>query len=285
MKAYAEFRVPESYAKEFLPAELGESIMDFVRKVRIPVESEMYKKIGEIYKLVRHRDKDYFFLGWDIQRNYSVKELESAELLLLKISKTFEPAGLECGTVYNNQNICTICGSGIRQVSELILDFYTMPKNVDIARTISNEIVISQEMAKTLIDNHITGYELSPVHHKASQTKATSIAKTNWQQLIVKSLVHVNPLTKTGNGPFDEDEGDIYRCKNGHTIGLNILSELSIYKNSWDGSDIVATKELLGVSRGLLRTYPLLLISQRLYRLMKKMKCKGFNVEVVKMVD
>jgi len=285
MKEYAEFRVPESYAKEFLPADFGKNVMDFVRRVRVPTDSEMHKKIGEFYKLVRSRDQDYFFLGWDIQRKYSEKELESAELLLLKISRTFEPAGLECGTIYDNQNVCEICGSGIRQISELILDLNTIPKNADIARTISNEIVISQEMAQILIDNNITGYKLGRVHHKVSPTKSTRNPKKTWHQLIVNSLVSISPMTKTGNGPFDKDEDNSYRCKNGHTIGLNILSELSIYKGSWDGSDIVATKEMFGVNRGLLRTYPLLLISQKLYRLMKKMECKGFTVEVVELID
>jgi len=281
MKAIAEFRVPESYAREFLPAEVGKNITDTVRRVQTPVGSELYEKIREIYKLVKSRDQKYFFLGWNIQRKYSKKELESAELLLLKIARTFEPAGLECGTIYDDQDTCEICGTGIKQLSDLILDLNTIPKNLNIARTISNEIVISQEFAKTLVDNNVTGYKLGPVHHK-NKSKRSSI-KT-WHQLIVNSLVSVNSATITGEDPFEEDKDNHYRCKNGHTFGWDILSELSIDKDSWDGSDIVATKELLGVNRGLLRTYPLLLVSRRLYKLMQDMKFKGFKVEVVKLI-
>jgi hypothetical protein len=280
MKAYAEFRIPESYAKEFLPADLGKNITDTVRKVRVPVESEMYKRIGEIYRLVKTRDQRYFFLGWNIQRHYSEKELGAAELLLLKITRTFEPAGIECGTIYNDQNTCEICGTGIQQMSELILDLNTVPKNVDIARTISNEIIISQGLANILARNEVTGYELKPVHHISPKYR-----KKPWYQLITTSFVNVNPATKTGEDPFDEDPGNKYRCVNGHTIGLDILSELSIDRDSWDGSDLAATKELFGVNRGLLRTYPLLVISQRLYRLIKEMSCKGTKVEVVKLVS
>lgn len=282
MKAIAEFRVPESYAKEFLPADVGKNITDTVRKVMTPVGSELYEEIGQLYKLVMNRDNNYFFLGWDIQRAYSKKELESAELLLLKISKTFEPAGIECGTLYSNIGVCNICGTGIQQISDLILDLRTIPKNVNIARTISNEIVIDQEFAKAIVDNNITGCKLGPLHHNG---KSSHPSKKNWHQLIVNSLVNVNSATKTGIGPFDEDRDNEYRCKNGHTIGLNVLSEVSIDKASWDGSDITITKELLGVNRGLLRTYPLLLISQRLYRLTQEMKIKGFKVEVVKLVN
>ena len=278
MKAYAEFRVPESYAKEFLPAELGKNITGSVRKIRVPVESKIYERIGEIYRLVRSRDQRYFFLGWSINRSYSKIELEAAELLLLKINKTFEPAGLECGTVYSDQNTCEFCGTGIEQISDLILDLNTVPKNVDIARTISNEIIISQELANILVNN-ITGYELKLVHHKSAKYQ-----KKIWHQLITTSLVKINSTTKTGEDPFNEDKGNKYRCVKGHTIGLDILSELSIDRDSWDGSDLAATKELFGVNRGLLRTYPLLVISQRLYSLMKEMDCKGFTVEVVKLI-
>ena len=279
MKTYAEFRIPESYAKEFLPENLGTNLVGFIRKVRVPIESEMYERIGEIYKLVRNRDQKYFFFGWGIQRIYSQQELESSELLLLKIAKTFSPAGLECGTVYDNQNTCKICGTGIRQMSELILDLNKVPKNVDIARTISNEIIISKELANILIESKATGYELKPVHHKSPKHP-----QKTWYQLLTTSLININPTTKTGEDPFDQDKDNSYRCKNGHTIGLDILSELSINRDSWDNSDIVATRQMLGVNRGLLRTYPLLVISQRLYSLMKTMKCKGFTVEKVKLV-
>ena len=339
MKATAEFRVTEFYAKEFLPADLGKNLTDTVRKVQVPVGSEMYEKIGEISKLVRTRDHKYFFAGWNIQRSYSQNELDSAELLRLKITRAFEPAGLECGTLYDQTNTCEVCHAGIRQTSELILDLNTVPKKVDIARTISDEIVVSQELADILTESKTIGYELRPVHHKhfaermsidlnktaagrellqlaqeagcphptwqfwvwlnkpeqkrlrekvqaetSVPNKLTRYHKEPWYQLVVTSSVNINPATRTGIHPFDEDEINEYRCRNGHTIGLAILAELVIDKDSWDGSDIAATKQLFGVNRGLLRTSPLLVISQRLYRLMREAACKGFTVEVVHLV-
>lgn len=277
MKEIAEFRVPESYAKEFLPDDVGEKIMDFVRKIQTPVGSDLYTRIGRAYEIMLKRDQRYFFLGWDIKRIYSKKELALADLLLIKISKTFEPAGIECGTVYNTQQICDICGAGIQQISELMLDLTSAPKNVNIARTISNEIIIDAKFASALHDANTTGYQLGTVHHIGQDTK--SVNRT-WYQLICVSSVHVSSETKTGIGPFDEDINNEYRCKNGHTIGLDVLSEVSIKRESWDGSDIVVSKELLGVNRGLLRTYPLLIMSQRLYRLLQERDCRGFGVEV-----
>lgn len=286
MKEYAEFRIPEDYAKEFLPDNLGKSTSTKIaRKVRVLVGSETYNEIGEFYRLVKNRDRKYFFLGWEIQRTYSTTELDSAKLLLLKTIKTFEPAGEECGTVYNRQNACNICGAGIRQVSDLFLDLNAVPQNVNIARTISDEVIIDQEFVDILLNHNMTGYKLSPVHHKNIQKKSARRSLKRWYQFIVTSSVNVHSATKTGEDPFNINEENKYRCKRGHTIGLDILSELSVYEKSWDGSDIVATRELFGVNRGLLHTSPLLLLSQRLFRLLREMKFKGFTVEVVHLVD
>ncbi len=258
--------------------------MDLVRLVRVPVDSDEYRKIGDITRLVRKRDNKYLFFGWSIQRIYSKEELQSAKLLLLKLKKTFEPAGEECGTIYEYKDICEICGSGIRQISDLYLDLRKVPRNTDIARTISNEIIIDQNFAEILNINLLAGYQLKPALHKVAQTQATRILKTTWYQLFITSQVNINPATKTGEDPFDPDEANNYRCKNGHTIGLDILSEPFINKNSWDGSDFVVTKEHFGVNRGLLRTYPLLLISQKAYQFMENEKCNGYKVEVVHLV-
>ncbi len=84
MKVVAEFHVPKSYAKEFLPSETGKSIMDFVRIIQTPPGDDLYEEIARIYRLVMHRDKKYFFLGWDIRRHYSKKELEFRRIITLE---------------------------------------------------------------------------------------------------------------------------------------------------------------------------------------------------------
>ena len=73
MKAYVEFRIPETYAKEFLPPKLGKNLRDFVRRVRVPGNSETYERIGEIYKFIRLRDQDYFFRA-DVFGNFNGHE-------------------------------------------------------------------------------------------------------------------------------------------------------------------------------------------------------------------
>jgi len=284
MKAYAEFRIPESYAEKFLSGNIGKkSMTKIARKVKVPVGSNLYNEIGRIYGQIKTIDQKHFFLGWNIHRKYSPRELDDAKLLLLKTVKTFEPAGEECGTIYDTQDACDICGAGRRQVSDLVLDYNTIPKTANIAKTISDEVIVDQEFVDILVNNNMTGYKLGTVLYKSHQARSTKHPSNRWYQLMVNSLVNVHPATKTGEDPFDFDEENKYRCKKGHTIGLDILSELSIYERSWDGSDIVATMELLGVNRGLLHTAPLLLVSQRLFQLIKKLK--GYTVEVVHLIS
>ncbi len=70
----------------------------------------------------------------------------------------------------------------------------------------------------------------------------------------------------------------------GHVSGLNLLSEVWVPRAAWDGSDIVCTKDLVGVRRGVPVPAPLLLISPRLWRLLEVEQIKGYEVEVAHLV-
>lgn len=279
MKEIYEFRVREKYAKEFLPADLGECKMNLVRIVFAEKDTELFQQIQCLTKFVQERDNRFLFFGWGIQRIYSKSEISKAELLLLKIKRTFEPSGEECGTEFDKTHVCEYCGTGVRQISDLQLAYNSIPKSVDISRTISSEVIISEQMKDILEKNSIKGYEIKPI---SSLSKKTLLIR--YHQLFVKAKVKINQNTITGNDTFDYDIGNTYRCRNGHTAGLDILSELAVDRNSWDGSDIVATEQLFGVNRSLLRTYPLIAISQKLYRALSASQIKGFSVEVVHLI-
>lgn len=102
-----------------------------------------------------------------------------------------------------------------------------------------------------------------------------------WRQLVVTSTpVPVAPPTRFANSPYDDDAEGRYRCPLGHTAGLNILSEVTVRRDAWDGSDVVRTREYVGSRLGLLVPRPLILISQRVYRLLRELRATGFRVEV-----
>jgi hypothetical protein len=169
-----------------------------------------------------------------------------------------------------------VCGFGINQISNLILWNKSIPKNTDIARTISSEIIVSEKFSKQVILEGCTSFLFRPVEN-ISRNRIIG----GWNQLGSTSNIEISKNTKTGNSPFDLDVLNEYRCKYGHTIGLNRLSELFIYYDSWDGSDIVSTKQHFGVKRGLLRTYPIYCISQKVFRLIQENLIRGFSFEVV----
>lgn len=279
MKSTIEFRIPEKYAKEFLSDNIGISQMGLVRIVNTMMNSNLYTEIIKINELVSRRDQKHFFLGWTIRRQYTKEEINNAELFLINFINTFEPAGIECGTQYNDKNSCEQCGYGIRQISELILNCQSIPKKTDIARTISNEIIVSSKFSEEINNNDCSGFIFSDVFDCARKKVCSQ-----WKQLEGTSFVEISLKTKTGNDPFDTDIKNTYRCVNGHTIGLNRLSELFVYGNSWDGSDLVLTRQHLGVNRGLLRTYPLYCVSQKVFKLIQRNNFRGLNFEIVKLV-
>lgn len=342
MREIYEFRVNEKYAYRLFDRDEGIHLSDAVRKIRISRDDHRFRDIGRLQSAVMNSERDSFYFGWNIIRTYSTGELERAKLFYVNSARTFEPAGEECGTKYDDTVACSICGAGRMQVSDLVLDLRKIPKSSDIARTIANEWVVSQRFAELLVEEQISGVEIHPVHHKAryendpfdlslvpsgqellrvaeadgfpyptwqfwvwlnrpEQAQLVERATTEyanmrkhdaqrkgkappiWYQLKVISnpVTILSPPTQFGIDPFNEDLEGAYRCPLGHVLGLNILSELWIKHETWDRSDVVMTREMIGVRGGLLVPEPLVLISARLHKLMKERHITGYQVEIV----
>lgn len=103
-----------------------------------------------------------------------------------------------------------------------------------------------------------------------------------WYQLVVTSRpVQLVPPTRFGVKPLVDDADDaLFRCPLGHVGGLNLLSELYVSRDSWDGSDWAMTEQLVGRRVGVLVPRPLLLISPRLRRLFADNNIRGYSLEV-----
>jgi hypothetical protein len=107
---------------------------------------------------------------------------------------------------------------------------------------------------------------------------------TWYQLLITTEPIPVSPPTKFGLEPFDEDLAGRYRCPFGHIAGLNLLSEVTISRASWDGSDLARTKEMVGARGGVLRPHPILLGSPRLRGLFSEHSVRGVKMEIAHLV-
>lgn len=103
-------------------------------------------------------------------------------------------------------------------------------------------------------------------------------------QLIITSRVEVAAPTRFGIDPFNEDDAGEYRCTPCDLMGLNILSELSVVRESWNGSDFAVTKQLVGARMGVLVPAPLIVVSPRVRELFIQHKLNGAEWEVAHLV-
>lgn len=355
-----EFRIPEDDAARHLPAAAGVLLGETARKVVVAPDEPLFELIGRLqHKFRARRSGSGFFVSWHVERCYLRTELEEAELLHVWPKKTFEPAGEECGTIYDDTEACDhvfartpeadicghripasvdICGVGAQQVTPLFLDVRRIPRTVDLARTIAGEVIVSQRAAEVFIESNLTGFELDPIRHKAqykddpidleklptgmeilrkagaegvehrswafgvwlNRTENRSMLKeaqkehtTNmvkraarrplqypaWYQLKVTSdPVEISLSTRAGGDPFDEK--GYGRCPRGHIVGLNLLSEIAVIRATVPKADVIATRQMVGVRRGLLRPRPRLLLSHRAWRAIDDANLKGLVVEV-----
>jgi hypothetical protein len=281
MREIVDFRISERRARDYLKPEDGKMIgpLGDTRKLVLDTNDIRYARVVRIERELR-KQGSYLILGWDVRRKYTKKELEAAELLQLKVCATFEPDGSQCGTEYDDASGCPHCVFGARQLNELRLDPSTLPRGKDLAKTIAHsEVIVSARLVEALQAHGMTGARFLPVLRKGGRGVIDS-----WFQLEVTSRpIGVAPSTRFGINLFDADEAGEYRCPYGHIPGLNILSELSVVREDWDGSDVCATKQCVGYrsrNGGVFRPYPMLLISQKLRRLLGELKAKGFELEV-----
>lgn len=277
MQQIIEFRIIETDAQKYLPDDIGVPIgkSNFVRKVVIDTNAPLMTEIGEIDRK-RRAEGDIFFTSWEIRRKYSDLELANAALLKLVVKKVFELAGEECGTKYDDKSACPECGSGAKQITPLFLNGRRLPKKVDFAKTLADEVIVSRRVVELFQSSGATGAIFESVRLMNESGKKSE----NWYQPILQSLpVEVHPNTRFGNNPFDNEQYGL--CPRADLLGINILSEVWVYKNSYHVNDIVCTRQFNGVRRGLLRPERSLLISNKLWSLFQLHGISGYEVEVV----
>lgn len=290
MKETLELRINYDYAHLLFKHDEGKNLGTSVRIIEISKDDPRYSQIPIVSKQVKEKYDKGFFYGWKIKRKYSKEELERAILLHMRIKTAFEPAGEECGTIYDETAACEICGANRIQRSPLTLKHGSIPKK-DIARTIAGEVVVSDKFAEAFKQRDLKGVSLEPVVFD----KGTA----NYYQLVASSPeLELTKNTIAGDNPFESSEGssggvynisgydvviekEVYKCPKGHTIGLNILSEPCILNSQSIGEyDFFASKQKVGVKRGLLRPEPIYFCSQAFRKMIEEVKLTGFEFEI-----
>jgi hypothetical protein len=281
MQTVYEFRVVEEFAPKLFANNEGKRLGDTVRKIELAADDPRFDRIGQLQKQMRATTDRSFFYGWNIRHVYSKAELAAANCFRLIVTPTFEPAGQECGTKYDEAKACPKCGAGAKQVSDLFLDWSRVPKGKDFSRTIAGEVVASRGLADLFRKHVITGVEFLPVR----RNPASSAVSSEWTQMVVQSAgaETVSP-TLAGIDPFDTDTKGECRCPTGDLIGLGLLSEVSIKSATRGTQDVVCTRQFVGTRRGLLRPERIILVSQKVRQVIESEKLKGFKLEIAHLV-
>lgn len=271
-----EFRIPEKEAQAHLRQDEGEVLGGSVRKIILPLKDERTAFIGQIDAEYHKRGRS-FYTACILNREYTRKEMESAEFLLLQTKNVFEPAGEECGTLYDETVACSRCGLNRVQKSELMLDLKKVRKHTDIAKTIAGEVIVSRQFKQAWEKNKLTGLRFGNVFQKGR----TPTVSADWYQPIIESspLEVVKP-TIAGTDLFNIEDAEQYRCKD-HVLGLGLFSELTISRNGYGGADFSITKQAFGWKQGLLMPERPLILSQKAWDCLCKAEIKGYSVEVV----
>ncbi len=271
MKEILELRINIDFANLLFQEFEGKKKGTSVKVIEIKKDDPRYQLIPLISEEVKRKYNKTFFYGWKITRKYSKKEIENADLLQIKIKSIFEPTGEECGTVFDESESCDFCGAHRIQISPLILKSGTIPKK-DIAKTIGGEVIVSERFLNAVKRRNFRGLKLSQTNLKKCY------------QLNTDAQIELTINTVSGINVFDlssSNEGEIYKCPKGHTIGLNLISEAYVLKNELiANNDFLKSKQKIGVKRGLLRPEPIYFCSQAFRLMVEEEKLSGFEFEV-----
>jgi hypothetical protein len=161
VKTLVEYRIEEELARLiFAPSEV--KVIDkrlSLADVKLDVEDSRWIALARLYD--KRRGKGFY--GWRIHRKYSSTETREARLHLFRITTGILPTGEECGTRYDDSDVCPLCGAGRVQVSPLRLRLSNAPKRAEFARTWFGEAIVSARVVRLLIDEGMTGFGLGPV--------------------------------------------------------------------------------------------------------------------------
>lgn len=274
MKEIIELRINNKFIN-LLPTNINGKDLGPVTIIKIEKDSSKYHSISEINKQVKDNASDSFFYGWGIKRNYTKEELANATLFHLIIDNVFEPTGEQCGTIYDETTECEICGANRLQINSLRLKKGTIPKK-DVSQTIGGEVVVSEKFLNCVNQRNIQGIQFN----------STNINK--YYQISTSNLIELGEKTVAGIKPFDlssKSESEIFKCPKGHTLGLNLISEVFIKNQDLISNyDFFKSIQLIGVKRGVIRPEPIYLCSQEFRKMVLEEKLTGFSFEVTHII-
>lgn len=136
---------------------------------------------------------------------------------------------------------------------------------------------LNRPQQRTMFDRAVSEYAEMKKSNARRKGKPTPL----WHQLVVNSQrIDAVAPTRFGKDPFDDDPKREHVCPLGHVSGARLLSEVSASRHQYDGSDVIITRNMVGLRGGVLVPRALILISPQFYHLLGKNQIEGYRVEV-----
>jgi hypothetical protein len=175
MRAEIKFRISEEHARSIFDFSEGKAISERLRLVALSADDPRLAALARLY--AQHAGRGFY--GWNVERKYSKSETERASLHLLEIQTGVLPTGEECGTVYDDSDVCPLCGAARVQVSPLRLRISNTPRRAEIAQTWGGETIVSSRLVRLLIEAGITGWGLGAVQRsKKAEEEPFALSET-----------------------------------------------------------------------------------------------------------
>lgn len=179
---------------------------------------------------------------------------------------------------------CPVCRAHLEQVRDIWVDVRRMGKR-DLSLTYSFEIILSARLARMLQEAGFTGFTLRPVwdYRKPYQ------GEPKLYQLVVTNVLP--PMASPPTEFEQEQHCEVCSTKTQYLKHTHFWGRIQYYEETdiyyapevlEQAADFNATYERIG---GLPDGHPLVIISQRVYRWLKKQGIKGWSARPVYLVE
>jgi hypothetical protein len=205
------------------------------------------------------------------ERKYTQSEINNADLFWIHVNNQIDDGYNVYGTKFGGPNVCTKCGSGEVQESELILKTQKF-KKMHFSATFNFEYIVSAALANAIRNDYL-GINLLPIFDYKSYEKSNLI----FQFLPENNLPTLVEPTKIS-------KSSLY-CSSCGKNGLFIETEMHIKKTPDKVADAYFTKELFGEKRNRACPGPELVLSKRLITKIKEFDKRALRIEPVFLDD
>ncbi len=279
MKLEYELVLDRRDGRRYLGRNVGLPDGELWTRVRAAPGDGLFERIAELEAQFGAKS-DAFVLGWRAIRTYSRREWAAAEVLRWWTEDVVDTAGEDCGTVYVDPPGKDQCGAHREQLSALQLPPGALPKRTDFAVSYAGEFVAFPRFVRMLAVERITGAEREPIYECQTDALLPRIK----QLVLTGSRLQLAAVTDFGASPFASDAEEDHGCACGRIAGLNVLSEVSVPREAWMGTDIVATSQLIGRRSGGVMPHPLYLCTRRFFEAARKYRVRGLRFEIAHFV-